>query len=507
MVSLMLTICGTSVMAQGVPTPQPVAADTQVGVYYFPGWSAPEKWYCLKASDTAIQPLLGYYPEGDPEVADWHIKWALEHGVSFFAFDHYVRGGGEMLETALVDGFMQAEHIGQFQFCLNWCNHAPAETQTLEELEAFEDVVIEKYLTHPSYLRKDGKAVVMILSGYSFVKTLGIDGAKAAFDAFDQRCRDAGLEGLYLVFCEGGINGEQAIKDSFAAGVDAFCLYNYPYAGTDYTGPGEYGEAPYADLLAQCQGLSSHWGNLTEARFWPTVMSGWDRRPWTKDRDLVRTGTTPELFGEQLRTAKGHVNADNIVMIEAWNEWGEGSVLEPSVEWGFEYLEKVREVFSDDGRRLSSRDDKPHYDVELPVVSDWRFDTGPVQWGRSACAEPTIEWGKLVTTSESDDPQLTSPPTYLDCAEYGSMRLRMRLTGEGDARTATGQLFWETVEMRMRAETSVLFDVEVDGRWHEYEVDLTEAPAWRGMTDRLRLDPVNEPGVKIEIDRLRILRK
>ena len=83
----------------------------------------------------------------------------------------------------------------------------------------------------------------------------------------------------------------------------------------------------------------------------------------------------------------------------------------------------------------------------------------------------------------------------------------MRLTGEGDARTATGQLFWETVEMRMRAETSVLFDVEVDGRWHEYEVDLTEAPAWRGMTDRLRLDPVNEPGVKIEIDRLRILRK
>ena len=32
---------------------------------------------------------------------------------------------------------------------------------------------------------------------------------------------------------------------------------------------------------------------------WPTVMPGWDRRPWTKYDDLISTGSTPELFEDR----------------------------------------------------------------------------------------------------------------------------------------------------------------------------------------------------------------
>jgi len=31
--------------------------------------------------------VLGWYREGDPELADWQIKWAVEHGITFFAYD------------------------------------------------------------------------------------------------------------------------------------------------------------------------------------------------------------------------------------------------------------------------------------------------------------------------------------------------------------------------------------------------------------------------------------
>ncbi|MCK5023740.1 MAG: hypothetical protein KAS04_06190, partial [Candidatus Aenigmarchaeota archaeon] len=73
----------TSVSVNYVPE-QPDPADTEylVGTYYMPnsklgthfrGW--PELLdYPLRKS------LLGYYDQDDPEVIDWEIKWALEHG-------------------------------------------------------------------------------------------------------------------------------------------------------------------------------------------------------------------------------------------------------------------------------------------------------------------------------------------------------------------------------------------------------------------------------------------
>lgn len=47
--------------------------------------------------------LLGWYDEGLPEVADWHIKWAVENGISLL-YDE-LRDGKEVLAAGLNDGF------------------------------------------------------------------------------------------------------------------------------------------------------------------------------------------------------------------------------------------------------------------------------------------------------------------------------------------------------------------------------------------------------------------
>jgi len=507
-----LIVSNTVVAATSVPEPKPAEADMLVGAYYFPGWSQEDRWFCVRANDKAIHPLLGWYREGDPEVANWQIKQAVEHGVSFFAFDYYSFRGSEMLENA-IEAFMRADYADRFRFCINWCNHSAAETQDAEELDRFADVVVDKYLTHPSYLRIGDRPVLMILSGYSFVMTLGVERARAAFDRLEQRCKGAGLPGLYLVFCEGEIRSEQAVKDSFAAGADAFCLYNYPYAGTDFTGPGRGGEATYEHMTAQGEALWKHWKGITGGRFWPTVMPGWDRRPWTKDQDLVRTGSTPDLFERSLRLARDHVNADRVVMMEAWNEWGEGSVLEPSVEWGCAYLDKVRDVFCPDAGPHEDVDPRslgvplPVFACELPAEHEWRFNFGVEGWTKANASELGSTWGALTTVSENGDPQLTSPLTYLRCEDYGRLRVRMRLTpkaGEAPG-TATGQLFWSTTERGLCEELSVHFAVEVDGGWHEYAIDLSASPAWAGLTDRLRFDPVDVAGVTVEIDLIELV--
>jgi hypothetical protein len=75
-------------LADYVPQPQSCPADVLVGCYYFPGHFSPMRWMPFRRCGFPI-PVLGFYRDGEPEVSDWHIKWAVEHGIDFFAFDWY----------------------------------------------------------------------------------------------------------------------------------------------------------------------------------------------------------------------------------------------------------------------------------------------------------------------------------------------------------------------------------------------------------------------------------
>ena len=65
-----------------VPLPEPVNSNYDVGLYYFPGWSLDSHWDPIRNFPERM-PALGYYAEGSPQVMDWHIKWAVEHGIKF----------------------------------------------------------------------------------------------------------------------------------------------------------------------------------------------------------------------------------------------------------------------------------------------------------------------------------------------------------------------------------------------------------------------------------------
>ena len=62
----------------------------------------------------------------------------------------------------------------------------------------------------------------------------------------------------------------------------------------------------------------------------------------------VITGNTPEKFENALRLTKERLLADpkgpRILNINCWNEWTEGSYLEPDTVNGMGYLEAVKKV-------------------------------------------------------------------------------------------------------------------------------------------------------------------
>jgi len=94
--------------------------------------------------------------------------------------------------------------------------------------------------------------------------------------------------------------------------------------------------------------------------YFPNVTVGWDSTPRACQTDNYRLGdypftsvivdNTPEAFKAALESAKAFVQANlppkkRMITLNSWNEWTEGSYLEPDTVNGPAYLDAVRKVF------------------------------------------------------------------------------------------------------------------------------------------------------------------
>jgi Glycosyltransferase WbsX len=345
---------GWTIPGHSVPPPQPVSTEPyRVGAYYFPGWNAYDRWQVLDKYPERV-PLLGYYQEGDPTVMDWHIKWALEHGISFFVFDWYWERGRRQLEHALHDGYLHARFRTLLKFCLLWANHNEPGSSSEEDLLAVLDYWIDRYFRRPEYLTLDGRPVVIIFSSRRLSRDLGTEGVKRGFARLRERARAHGFPDLFLVAVTGpsDLPFREHLQRQKDEGYDATTGYNYPRAGMDPTAF----RAGYDSMIYGYRAIWSLIAEIGVIDHIPVTEPGWDSRPWHGWKALVRTDREPGKFEQMLGNARAYVDRHPIqgqrkfVLVEAWNEFGEGEAIEPHCEWGFGYLEAVRNVFALPGR-------------------------------------------------------------------------------------------------------------------------------------------------------------
>jgi hypothetical protein len=93
--------------------------------------------------------------------------------------------------------------------------------------------------------------------------------------------------------------------------------------------------------------------------YFPNVTVGWDSSPRTCMSDRydnlgypfmgILTNNTPDNFYKALANAKDYLlktpSRHKMLTINAWNEWTEGSYLEPDTENGYGYLEAIGKCF------------------------------------------------------------------------------------------------------------------------------------------------------------------
>ena len=498
--------------------PEPARADTGdylVGCYNFPGWHTYERWAVLDRFPER-KPVLGYYREGDPEIADWHIDWALSHGISFFIYDWYWSQGGRQLEHGLHDAFLKSRYQDKMKFCLLWANHNPAKTSSEEDCLNVTRYWIENYFRRPNYLKIGGKNVMVIFSTHRLTEDMGSEAVKTAFDKMRKLCEDSGVGGLYLVACT--YPGKERIESLLREGYDALSGYNYPAAGNK-----NRKFAPYEWMV---EGYKDYWNQIADASssvtlspervegskgpipYIPVCEPGWDSRPWHGYNSYVRTGKSPALWEQMLENAKVFVDEPKhkqdgdkkLVFLEAWNEFGEGDYIEPHAEFGFDYLEAVRQVFAPASKKpeiiVPPDIGLGPYDLKKPEPrTAWDFSNPAQQdWAVGNMTSLSFAGGVMRAQAQNGDPAFYSPFMSVNADQLKTIEIRMRMDKGGEA-----QLFFTRPRGKMTEEKSVRFPVTGDNEFHVYTLDMSQNKRWQGKIGQVRLDPNAEAGSKVEV--------
>lgn len=488
-----------------VPQPQPVRGDIDVGAFYFPGWDTTARWAPI-LDFPMRRPVLGWYDEANPECADWQIKWAVEHGVTFFMVDWYWSQGNRQLEHWLHKAYANARYRQHLKWAVMWANHNRPGTHSLEDWRQVTQYWIDHYLKTDEYYRIDGRPAVFIWSPQNIRNDLGgSDQARQLYDLSQKMARDAGLPGIYFVAMSSHTNAGNC-RELKSEGYEAFTSYHgFQLAehelGTQYFSFEEVVRTSpqvWKDCDERASGLE----------YFPIVDTGWSSEPWHRSSARVIHSRTPERLGRLCQAARDYVErtGKKIVCLGPWNEWGEGSYIEPYAEYGFGDLDAVRTVFCPPGKyppNLIPADvGLGPYDLEFaPEKTSWEFDDEEdlKAWTPSGAVQTSLAAGALTGHTTGADPILNGPSVRIDTTQIHRLAIRMR-----SSRETLAQIYWGTTMLRPSETTTVRFPVPGDNQWHEYRFDLREYPAWRGVVVSLRFDPANHPDTDFAVDYLRL---
>lgn len=330
-----------------VPEPQPVQTEILVGAHNCPLWEAdqPQMWnQVLKHPERT--PALGFYSQENPEVADWETKWAVEHGVSFFVYCWYRDGQGGPVkmrfDSAIHDALFKSRYVSKMKFTIMWENQSRGRAGVADEADLMQNLLpfwIENYFRHASYLKLDNKPLLFIYRPEFLVQDLGgVDQVRAAFDKMRQACRAAGFDGLYLLGEYRGLDPKH-LELMKQLGLD----YTFAYCWHVQNNP-----TPAQAIAAQLNSINEtrRLGILPQVI---TVSQGWSG--WHDEGSIWKLPPADykKLLEEAKSIAESYPAAElgrRILLLDNWNEWSEGHYLAPHREYGFGYLDAVREVFS-----------------------------------------------------------------------------------------------------------------------------------------------------------------
>jgi len=317
-----------------------------------------------------LQPIVPldnrYYNLMDKETVQWQTSLMKQYGIDGMVYYHYYFTG-KMLLNKPAENLLQWTDIDQpFFFC--WANHT-----WYQAIDGVKTVLMEQtygtqedwekhfqyllpFFRDSRYEKKDNKPLFMIY-------VCNYPEKKEMIDYFDRRCKESGFDGIYTIETYGRTYKPEdldAFRENKCAQTGKICVREpsvaitnillsswyqfqdyftrkirkiieilffkgHPFRVVKYSGEKLYRAMLDSPLEGEdlCRG----------------VFFSWDNTPRHKRRGYIITPPSKESF---LRYAD-KIKDDEYAFINAWNEWAEGMILEPTTHDGYKYLEWIKE--------------------------------------------------------------------------------------------------------------------------------------------------------------------
>ncbi|MEZ0345291.1 MAG: endo-1,3-alpha-glucanase family glycosylhydrolase [Infirmifilum sp.] len=308
------------ILLRKMPVPRLVLA------FYYPWYANPQgasmkelHWERVSFNEIGSAtdyPLLGPYDSWDLRVVRSHIRMAKAAGVDGFLVSFW--GPGTFMDQAFSWILDVAAEEG-FNVTIYY---ESVRELTADQIASELSYVLKKYSSHPAFLRVEGKPVI-------FVYAVGAYGRTPEFwkSVLRKVENSTGERAIYIA---------DSFDTAYLTVFDGLYTYN-PIWIKDHRSA--YTEE--ARLVRSFLSLSE--GEALQKLWAATVSPGYD------DRKIRQPGGyVPRDGGAYYRkTWEAALASDpDMILICTWNEWHEGTEVEPSREYGFEYLRITREYAS-----------------------------------------------------------------------------------------------------------------------------------------------------------------
>lgn len=294
--------------------------------------------------------FLGHYNLLDNQTQAKQIELAKQYGIEGFCFYIYWFKGQRLLEQP-VDNYLKNSNL-DLPFCVCWANEnwtrrwdGLDNDLLIEQQYSAEDDLkfianVADYLRDPRYIRIKGKPLLLVYRPNLFPDIL------ATTKRWRDWCLKNGIGEIYLTYPQ-----SFECVDPEEYGFDAACEFPPNNSSPpEITHKTKFIAKDFHSTIYDWRILLHRSENYQDPSYkiFRSVTPSWDNTARKKNHGIVFYNNSPRLFERWLtnafiNTRKNHAHPDEqIVFVNAWNEWAEGAHLEPDERYGFAWLDAVR---------------------------------------------------------------------------------------------------------------------------------------------------------------------
>lgn len=280
-------------------------------------WWVPSRWVDEPRNHT-YEPLMGHYDNADENIVRQHVAWAKQHGIDTMVLDLWITDRDRwwvVPNTRVAADVFDQEGMKYFFLIDGWYEFTgvhPDPYVASYEVGRRVNELVGSYFARPGYLRQDGKPVLYFYN---------CNGSPWPFSYYLGLIRGQIEHENGPIFMTGDLWNEYE--------PDPWRYLDLLMDYTPYTP--ECGQNDYACQIAHQRDMwrerSSH------SKPWaPTALPGFDDHYVRQGNPILVLNA--DFFRNSIRTALAYPQYHNDGMkwlfVCSWNEWHEGSQIEPS---------------------------------------------------------------------------------------------------------------------------------------------------------------------------------